>query len=200
MKPLTLEEFTAPEAFSQWRDNHFEEHFRYLHRCRRIRVGPAVTAVFENRQTLWFRVQELVRVARLTDAGRVQAELSWYNRLLPKRNQLQAAVWVAEPGKRPGPNLDAVRLALLEGRFGFRSVFGDEILADRLTDRVGDRVIGFAHWFEFHFTPNNREAFEDSSYRWALFVESDNYKHESLPLDPDVHASLLEDLRDSDED
>jgi hypothetical protein len=70
MKPLTLDEMTAPDEFLDHRQDHFEQHVRYLDRCRRVRVGPAVTVVFENRQTLWFRAQELVRVARLTDRCR----------------------------------------------------------------------------------------------------------------------------------
>ena len=59
---------------------------------RRVAVGRYLSFVFENRQTLWFRIQELLRVARLTDAQRVQTELNLYNRFLPGRDQLQAAL------------------------------------------------------------------------------------------------------------
>lgn len=200
MKPLTLEELTAPDLFAELRDDHFEQHVKYLDRCRRVRIGPAVTMVFENRQTLWFRVQELVRVARLTDERRVQAELTWYNRLLPKRNQLQAAVWVAEPGRRPGRSLDAVRQAVSLGRIGFRSACGDEVPGMCLTDRVGDRLIGLAQWYEFHFTASDRDAFADYGRRWWLFVEGAGYQHDGLPLEPEVHESLLADLEESDEE
>lgn len=200
MRPLTLEEMTAPTLFAEAREDHFEQHVQYLDRCRRVRIGPSVTVVFENRQTLWFRVQELVRVARLTDERRVQAELTWYNRLLPQRNQLQAAVWVGLPGRRPGRTLDPIRDSLAFGRIGFRSGCGDEIVGTCLTDRVGDRLIGLAQWFEFHFTQPEREAFADYTRRWWMFVEGESYLHESLPLEPEVHESLLMDMEDSDLD
>lgn len=200
MKPLTLEEMTAPDDFFDQREDFFEQHVRYLDQCRRVRVGPAVTIVFENRQTLWFRVQELVRLARLTDERRVQAELTWYNRLLPKQNQLQAAVWVAERGRRPSRALEPVRQAVAVGRIGFRSSAGDEVPGFCLTDRVGDRLIGLAHWVEFHFTLEDRVRFTDPDLRWWLFVEGDGYAHDGLPLDEDVHASLIGDLEESDQD
>lgn len=199
MNPLTLDELTAPEYYADQRDEHFAEHYQYIDRCRRVRVGPAVTVVFENRQTLWFRVHELVRVARLTDPARVQAELNWYNRLLPRRNQLQAAMWIAERGCRPSRAMEAIRAAVATGRIGFRAD-GVEVPGFFLTNRVGDRLIGLAHWVEFHFTPEDRVAFADPARRWTVFVEADGYAHESLPLDDEVHASLLADLEESDRD
>src|SRR5262249_61529269 len=75
---------------------------------RRARIGPHVTLVFENRQTLWFRVQEVLRVARLGEPGRVRQELELYNRLLPGRDLLQAALLIeAADGAVPPEELAA---------------------------------------------------------------------------------------------
>src|SRR5207302_6315614 len=95
MLPLTLDDLLPLEEYASRRREFFESHSRYIDRYRRVRLGPRLTLVFENRQTLWFRVQELLRVARLTDAGHVQRELDLYNRLLPGRNRLQAALLLA---------------------------------------------------------------------------------------------------------
>src|SRR5262245_60467536 len=84
----------------------------YLDRCRRVRVGPAVTLVFENQQTLWFRIQELARLARLTTPSLVKRELDWYTRLLPGDDRIRAAVWVAEPGRRPTKAVETIRRAV----------------------------------------------------------------------------------------
>lgn len=199
MNALALDEVIPPDAYAESRELHFDEHYRYVDRYRRIRIGPSVALVFENRHTLWFRVQELLRVARITDPSRVQAELRWYNRLLPRRNQLQAALWIAEPGRRPNGSLDAVRRGVASGRIGFRSDDW-EIPGFLLTNRVGDRLIGLAHWLEFHFTPADREAFWDPTRRWSLFVESSEYSHESLPIEDEVYDSLHGDLQESDRD
>src|SRR5437762_8305879 len=97
MKPLTQDDLIPLEEYVGRRREFFESHRRYLDKYRRIRIGPRLTLLFENRQTLWFRVQEIVRVARLTEPGRLRAELDVYNELLPARDHLQAALIIEIP-------------------------------------------------------------------------------------------------------
>src|SRR5688500_1907978 len=92
MLPLTLDDLLPLEEYAGRRRGFYESLGRYLDRYRRVRVGPKVTLVFENRQTLWFRVHEIIRIARLADPARLQKELDVYNGLLPARDALQAAV------------------------------------------------------------------------------------------------------------
>ena len=67
MVPLTLEDLLPLDVYAPRRREFFDSHRRYIDRYRRVRIGPRLTLIFENRQTLWFRVQEIVRVARLSD-------------------------------------------------------------------------------------------------------------------------------------
>src|SRR5215472_11675582 len=97
MTPLSLDDLLPLEEYAGRRREFFESHCRYLDRYRRLRVGPAATLLFENRQTLWFRVQEVLRIARLGDARQVQQELDLFNRLLPGAGQLQAALLIDVP-------------------------------------------------------------------------------------------------------
>src|SRR6266571_3849426 len=92
MHALTSDDLLPLEEYAGRRREFFEAQCRYLDRYRRVRVGPRLTLVFENRQTLWFRVQEVLRVARLSEPALVQRELNLYNRLLPQRDCLQAAL------------------------------------------------------------------------------------------------------------
>src|SRR5436305_9826071 len=94
MHALSFEDLLPLEEFAARRRDLFEAQCRYLDRYRRVRVGPRASLIFENRQTLWFRVQDVLRIARLTDARRVQQELDVYTRLLPGPNQLNAALLV----------------------------------------------------------------------------------------------------------
>src|SRR5476649_2637685 len=101
MLPLTVDDLLPLEEYAARRKEFFDAHRRYIDRYRRIRIGPKLTLTFENRQTLWFRVQEVIRIARLADAREVQLELNLYNRLLPTRNLLQAAllIEIADPAQ-----------------------------------------------------------------------------------------------------
>src|ERR1700681_3929759 len=95
MRPLTLDDLLPLEEYAGRRREFFESLGRYLDRYRRVRIGPSATLLFENRQTLWFRLQEVLRVARLNEPVRVRQELDVYNRLLPGRDRLQAALLIA---------------------------------------------------------------------------------------------------------
>src|ERR1700684_2160466 len=95
MNALTLDDLLPLDEFAGRRREFFTAHTHYLDRSRRVRVGPAATLLFANRQTLWFQLQDILRIARLAEPARVQQELDLYNRLLPRRNRLQAALLLA---------------------------------------------------------------------------------------------------------
>src|ERR1700680_2940390 len=94
MLPLTVDDLLPLDEYAGRRREYFDSHRRYIDRYRRVRIGPRLTLIFENRQTLWFRIQEIVRIARLSRPGEVQQELNLYNRLLPGHNLLQAALLI----------------------------------------------------------------------------------------------------------
>src|ERR1051326_2715930 len=115
MQPLTPDDLFGLEEFTARRNEFFDAHQRYCDQYRRVRVGPDAVLLFENRQTLWFRVQEMLRVARLSEPDWIQRALELVNRLWPGRNVLQAALMLTgnEPpdGWEP-PRNDSIRLAL----------------------------------------------------------------------------------------
>ena len=93
MLPLTVDDLLPLEEYASKRKEFFDAHRRYIDRYRRVRIGPKLTLIFENRQTLWFRVQEVIRIARLANVAEVQPEL---NLSLPEapRNSLKNQVLV----------------------------------------------------------------------------------------------------------
>src|SRR6266849_2038623 len=94
MRPLTIDDLLPLQEYAGRRREFFESLGRYQDRYRRVRIGPRLTLLFENRQTLWFRVQELLRITRLCEPTRIQQELNIYNRLLPGPDQLQAVLTI----------------------------------------------------------------------------------------------------------
>src|ERR1700733_5007614 len=148
MLPLTVDDLLPLEEYATKRREYFDAHRRYNDRYRRVRIGPKLTLIFENRQTLWFRVQEVIRIARLADAREVQLELNLYNRLLPTRNLLQAALLIeiadhTQLGKELAPwrNLTGEHLKLHVG--------SQAVASHLVTCRPEDRAIGTAHWVQF---------------------------------------------------
>src|SRR5579875_3607592 len=65
-----------------------------LKKRRRVGIGPVVTLVFENRDTIRFQIQEMVRAERMLTDEAVRAELDTYNPLIPEAGQLSATLFV----------------------------------------------------------------------------------------------------------
>jgi hypothetical protein len=198
MRPLALDDLLPLDDYAPRRLELFEAQCRYLDRYRRVRVGPAVTVVFENRQTLWFRVQEILRIARLAEPARVEEELAIHNRLLPGPDELHAALILDSSNGACSDNLekwsnlsnDAVRLH-----------FGEQLAKTEIvTCRPEDRAIGMAHWIRFQLSPICRATLAQARQPAWLEVLKDDYHHQSLAFSNDIRTSLLEDLTLSDRD
>jgi hypothetical protein len=195
MDALSPDDLIPLEEFAARRREYFAAHVRYLDRYRRVRLGPRATLVFENRQTVWFRVQEVLRIARLADRDRVRQELDLHNRLLPPRDRLQAALIL---------HVEEARLA--EQLAPWRELRGDQLAlhvgaarypANLLTCRPEDQCMGTAHWVQFVLDGAGRHALAQPNVAARLSVALPDYHHDSGPLSDDVRHSLLEDLTPS---
>jgi len=92
-RELTLDDIADLRAYEREREE-FRVRVKELKRRRRVSVGPIVTLVFENRDTVRFQVQEMARAERIhTDEG-IQTELDMYNPLIPGRGRLSATLFV----------------------------------------------------------------------------------------------------------
>lgn len=199
MRPLTLDDLLPLGEYAGQRREFFEAHQRYLDRYRRIRVGPALTLIFENRQTLWFRVQELLRVARLAETGLVQQELDLCNRLLPRRERLQAALLLSIADETRLTEELAFWQRLQGDEFALR-IGDEEIPAVLVTCRPEDRCIGTAHWVQFPIAAARRRLLVDFRQPARFEARHASYQHDSPFLSDEVRQSLFDDLTLSDRD
>jgi hypothetical protein len=199
MQPLTLDDLLPLEEYVNRRREFFDSLGRYQDRYRRVRIGPQVALLFENRQTLWFRLHEILRVARLADPGRLQEQLDWYNALLPGRDRLQAALLLAVTDESrlteelaPWQDFQGAELRLVVGEQVFPATL--------VTGRPEDLCIGAAHWVQFTVDLAGRQLLAD--FRLPAFFEINrvSYRHASAPLGDEVRQSLLDDLALSDRD
>src|SRR5215470_19937079 len=65
-----------------------------LKQARRVSVGRYLTFVFENRETVWFQIQEMVRAERIVDEAKISEEVDVYNELLPHPGELAATMMI----------------------------------------------------------------------------------------------------------
>lgn len=63
-------------------------------RTRRVALGPQMTMVFENRDTVLLQIQEMLRTERITKESAIQHEIDTYNELVPQGSELSATLFV----------------------------------------------------------------------------------------------------------
>jgi hypothetical protein len=100
VRPLELGELVGIDAYEELRDAYRAGVMREKAQ-RRLPVGDRVTLVFEDRETIRFQVQEMMRIERLRDPEKIQHELDVYNPLLPGEGELSATllIEITEPSQ-----------------------------------------------------------------------------------------------------
>ncbi|MHB1924414.1 MAG: DUF3501 family protein [Acidimicrobiales bacterium] len=190
---LTLDDIADLRAYERERDE-FRARIIELKRIRRVSVGPVVTLVFENRDTIRFQIQEMARAERiLTDEG-IQAELDVYNALIPSAGQLSATLFVEltseEEMRHWLPRLVGIERSVVVrvGGTEVRCIPEEEHEAQLTRDAITASV----HYIRFEFTPEQVEAF--SAGPAHLAVDHPDYREET-ELSEATRMSLLGDLR-----
>lgn len=192
MMGLCPEDLLPLDEYLTRRRELFEAHQRYVDRYRRVRIGPQALLLFENRQTLWFRLHEVMRIARLIEPSRIAQELAVYNTLLPGPGQLHAVLL-----------LDVEEARLLAEWTAWNDLRGEEIRfqlgplalsANLYTARPEDRCFGAAQWIQFVLDDAAQQVLADPRQPALLVIDRPGYQHTSGPLTEEVRRALLEDL------
>jgi hypothetical protein len=93
MKPLTLKDVLPLEEYERERVT-FRQRIINLKQWRRISVGDRITLVFENRDTVLFQIQEMVRAERILAPERIREEVESYNEQIPGTGELSATLLI----------------------------------------------------------------------------------------------------------
>src|SRR2546423_12693989 len=93
MRKVVLSDIKDIAQYEKERDE-FRRRIIELKKHRRVPVGPQVTFVFENHDTVLFQIQEMMRAERLVQDEAIQHEIDVYNELLPEQNELAATMLI----------------------------------------------------------------------------------------------------------
>lgn len=195
-EPLTIEDIVDQRAYEREREG-FRSHVTALKRRRRVGVGPVVSLVFENRDTVRFQVQEMARAEKIiTDEG-IQAELDVYNPLIPGPGQISATLFVELVDQDQLvtwlPKLVGIETEV-ELRFG-PSGHGRvrcRVDEDHLRQLTREEITASVHYVHFDLDDDEVADFADGPVTLAL--THPNYAHEVV-LGEDTRSELLADLQ-----
>lgn len=93
MKPLVREDLLSLENYAQERAD-FRARVMAHKKARTLHVGEHLTLIFEDRLSIQYQVQEMLRIERIFEAEGIQDELDAYNPLIPDGDNLKATMLV----------------------------------------------------------------------------------------------------------
>jgi hypothetical protein len=163
-------------------------------RARRLPVGPNVTWCFEDRLTVQYQIQEMLRVERIFEPADIAAELAAYNPLIPDGSNWKVTLLIefAQPEER---RRELALLRGIEARCWVQVAGGARVfaIADEDLPRENEEKTSAVHFLRFELDPAMIAALHGGA---ALAVGSDHphYRHVVDPVPPGVRAALEADL------
>jgi hypothetical protein len=168
-----------------------------LKKNRRLSVGDRITLLFENRETVLFQIQEMVRTERIVDAGKIQDEIDTYNALVPDESELSATLFIEIPGiARMSHDEQIAAVNRFQGldRDAVFLVLGDARIPGHFEEgRTKEEKMSAVHFLRFRLSPEAVRDLRDPARPAVLVVDHPNYQAE-VPLASSVRAELLRDL------
>jgi Protein of unknown function (DUF3501) len=193
IRPVTLDDVIGIDRYEAVR-NELRSRIIALKRRRRLTVGPFVTFVFENHDTVHFQIQEMIRAERITDLDAIRFELEVYNALLPRVGELSATMLIEITAEEDIPKRLNSLLGIDEA---VRFEIGDDWVVPAVFEagQSNEEKLSAVQYVRFPLPAAARVAFADPNVPVVLVVDHRNYRARAN-VEADMRAALAEDLRD----
>ena len=160
---------------------------------RRIEVGPFANFVFENYNSLWLQIHEMLRIEKGGDP-QITDELAAYNPMMPKGRDLTATLMfeIADPDRRDTAlrKMGGIE-AMITLSFGEHTVTAEP--DDDIERTRQDGKTSAVHFLHFRFTDEQTAAFKSADTEITLAFGHSGYRHASV-LGQNVRCALAADL------
>lgn len=193
MQKLSRQDLWSLEDYAQKRDA-FRRRLMEHKRARNLQVGPHVRLLFEDRLTMQYQIQEMLRAERIFEAQGIQDELDTYNALIPDAGNLTATMMIEFENVAERQQALA-RLVGIEDRVwlqvaGFNRVFA---IADEDMDRSTADKTSSVHFLRFELAASMVGAFKNGAALGAG-IEHANYQYSVAAIPAELRARLVADL------
>jgi hypothetical protein len=194
MQKLQVSDLLSLEHYARDRAAIRERMIRYR-QSRRLALGVNCTWSFEDRETIRYQVQEMLRAEKMFEAAGIAEELGAYNPLIPDGSNFKATMLIEyeDAAER------AQRLRELRGleRRCWLQVAGHErvyAIADEDMERENDEKTSAVHFLRFELTVDMVVALR-SGVALAAGIDHPAYLQTVSPVPTDLQQALLADLQ-----
>ncbi|MDQ3563796.1 MAG: DUF3501 family protein [Pseudomonadota bacterium] len=172
----------------------FREKVMAHKKSRSVHLGPHCTLLFEDRITIRYQVQEMLRTERIFERAPIQDELDAYNPLIPDGGNLKATMMLeyddAEERKQALAAMIGIEDRVWMRVAGFEPVFA---IADEDMQRATEDKTSSVHFLRFEFAPAMRIALGGNA-GLSAGIDHRAYRHALDPLPDALRAALIADF------
>lgn len=190
---LTRDDLMTLERYSEERPA-FRSRIIAHKRDRRVDLGTNAALYFEDRLTMQYQVQEMLRIERIFEADGIDEELAAYNPLIPDGTNWKATFMVEFPEAEERRAMLS-QLVGIEHRVYVQVAGSNRVyaVADEDLERSDDDKTSAVHFLRFELEPGMVEDLR-SGRALVAGIDHPNYQVEIGPLADNVRKSLLADL------
>lgn len=190
--PLTRDDLYSLEQYAA-RRSAFRAQVLAHKKNRTLHIGPHMTLIFEDRLTVQYQIQEMLRIERIFEAEGIEDELASYNPLIPDGNNLKGTLLI-EYADATVRARELARLKGVENHF-FIEVGGAgraTAIADEDLDRSNDSKTSAVHFMRIELTPAMIAAWRGGS-AVSIGVDDERYGHAAV-LSAATRSALAQDF------
>jgi Protein of unknown function (DUF3501) len=193
MEKLTRTDLYSLEQYAEARPE-FRAQVITHKKHRRVPLGEIAALYFEDRLTMHYQIQEMLRVERIFEAAGIQEELDAYNPLIPDGTNLKATFMIEVPDEERRREILA-QLKGIEDEVwirvdGFDPVFA---ISDEDLERENEEKTSSVHFMRFEFTPDMVAAAKAGA-ALGVGIAHREYTQQLEPLPEDNRAALVQDF------
>jgi hypothetical protein len=189
MKKVVLDDILGFAAYEKVRQE-FRQDIIDKKKQRRVAVGDKISMVFENRDTVIFQIQEMLRAERIGDLDKIREEIAVYNELIPNTAELSATMFL-EIEDQSRLRDDLLKFLGIDEAVSLK--VGSHVVPARFEEgRSKDDKISAVQYLRFPFDSAAQAAFVGGE-KAELVIDHPNYRVK-VALTPEVQKSLAEDL------
>jgi hypothetical protein len=191
MKKLTVQDLMGLSSYEKAREKFREEVIQHK-KNRRLPVGDRVTLVFEDRKTILFQIQEMMRAERLTDLDKIKEEVDVYNALLPDPGELSATLFI-EIEEQSKIREDLLQFLGIDEKVFLKIGNVHTIQAIFEEGHSKEDKISAVQYVRFRLDPAAKGAFLSGREKITVLIDHPNYRAEA-EVGEEMRRSLSRDL------
>jgi len=189
---ITRADLMSLEQYAEKRDE-FRQQVIAHKKHRQVALGPNTTLYFEDRLTLLYQIQEMLRIEKIFEASGINEELEAYNPMVPSGRNFKATYMIEYPDA-------VVRAAQLEKMVGIEDLVWIQVdnqdkiwaIADEDLERSTESKTSAVHFMRFEVSDAMAQALKDGA-DWKIGVQHPVYSYQ-VKVEGETRKSLLQDL------